>query len=117
MPRKGGENAVRIELVAEGAVGAETGPRVEPALRVDVFGVRELEQDRARFLIARIGQESVESGTWHCWQILTLGLSANASAWQLLHWSWPGLFNSTDPSLTGRWQASQSSESCLAWNA
>ena len=58
MPRKGCKNAARIELVAEGAVGAETGPRVHPTLRVYVFRVRELEQDGARFLKARIGQQS-----------------------------------------------------------
>jgi len=49
---KFGENALLVELVTEGAIGAEAGCRVNAGLLIHVHRVRELKQDGARRFVA-----------------------------------------------------------------
>ena len=53
VPRERGEDALLVELVAERAVGAEAGGRINARLLIDVHVVRELKQDGARRFVAR----------------------------------------------------------------
>ena len=62
MRREGAVGALRIELVAERAVAAETGVRIHPALRVHVLGVRKLGENGAFALVARERQKVFGAG-------------------------------------------------------
>ena len=68
MAWKSRKDALRIELVAERAIGAEAGFRVDTGLGVDVFRMSELKQDGAAAFIAREGQQI------GAWRFLKIGL-------------------------------------------
>src|SRR6266567_3255205 len=51
------EDSVGLELVTERAIGAEAGLRIIPAPRINVPGMRKVDQDRALFLVARESQQ------------------------------------------------------------
>jgi hypothetical protein len=63
---KGSENTLGIELMTIGAIGSKSGLGIDRSPRVDVLGVRELEQQCALLGKSREGQQIFASARWKC---------------------------------------------------